>query len=123
MGSFRGYTMAEIIVVITVLGVLASIIVPVYGGLRRGSLETAAMHNVRLVNAARDSFALVVPSAHDQWSAAKDDSSRLALLIAENLLAGQPADYLAMPGSYSIELTGGLRNRTVLKKEGVELAY
>lgn len=119
----RGYTMAEIVVVITVLGVLAAIVVPVYGGLRRSSLETAATHHARLVNAARDSFALTVPSAHAQWANAKDDAARLGLLISENLLAGQAGDYLSMPGDYTVELGGGLRSRTVLKREGVEIVY
>ena len=118
-----GYTMAEIVVVITVMGVLASIIVPVYGGLRRSSLQTAAVHHAKLVNAARDCFALTIPSAYQQWSAAPDDATRLGLLISEHLLSGEAGQYLAMPGDYSLELSGGLRAKTVLKQKGDAIGY
>ena len=118
-----GYTMAEIIVVITVLGILGSIVVPVYGGLRRSSLENAATHHVRMVNAARESYALTIPSAHSRWASAEDDTAKLNLLIAENLLGGRAEDYLAMDGGYSVELSGVLRTKTILKKGGVTHAY
>ncbi len=115
--------MAEIIVVITVLGVLASIIVPVYGGLRRSSLESTAAHHVRMINAARESYALTVPSAYTQWASASDDTAKLNILITEHLLGGHAADYLAMSGGYSVELSGALREKTILKKDGVSIGY
>lgn len=122
-GTCRGFTLSEITIVIVVLGVLAMIAVPVYSGIRRSSLENAAMHNARLVNAARDSFALTVPSAMALWNNASDDGARLQLLITENLLAGIPADYLSMGGNYAVQLSGGVRARTVLLHDGNPIAY
>ena len=115
--------MAEVIVVVIMLGILAGIAVPVYSGIRRSSLENAAMHHARLVNAARDSFALTVPSAASQWTAAESDEAKLQLLIAQNFLAGSPSDYLAMSGDYSVQLTGALRARTVLLQNGHAIDY
>jgi prepilin-type N-terminal cleavage/methylation domain-containing protein len=119
----RGYTMSEIIVVITVLGFLAAIVVPVYSGLRRASLENAAVQNVRLVNAARDSYALTIPGAYAQWTSASDDRARLMLLLNENLLAGEPNQYLSMTGEYAVQLSGSLRTKTVLTCKGVNVEY
>jgi|GEM_PF-1811779 len=121
--SRRGYTLSEMVVVIVVIGLLAMIAVPVYSGIRRSSLENAAMHNARLINAARDSFALTVPSATAAWTSAGDDAARLQLLITENLLAGAPTDYLSMGGGYAVQLTGGVRSPTVLLHDGAAVAY
>lgn len=119
----RGYTLSEMVVVIVVIGLLAMIAVPVYSGIRRSSLENAAMHNARLINAARDCFALTVPAAATAWGASSDDSARLQLLITENLLAGAPSDYLSMGGGYAVQLTGGVRTSTVLLHDGAPILY
>jgi prepilin-type N-terminal cleavage/methylation domain-containing protein len=121
--SRRGYTLSEMVVVIVVIGLLAMIAVPVYSGIRRSSLENAAMHNARLINAARDCFALTVPAAATTWGAASDDAARLQLLITENLLAGAPTDYLSMSGGYAVQLTGGVRASTVLLHDGAPTIY
>lgn len=115
--------MSEIIVVIVVIGLLSMIAVPVYSGIRKSALENAAMHNARLVNAARDSYALTIPSAAPTWISAQDDEARLRLLITENLLPGQPSDYLSMSGNYSLQLPGGVRTRTILVLNGTPLGY
>lgn len=115
--------MSEIIVVIVVIGLLAMIAVPVYSGIRRSALENAAMHNARLINAARDSYALTIPAAAPTWSGAQDDDARLRLLITENLLPGTPSDYLTMNGNYAVQLTGGIRARTVLVHDGSPIDY
>lgn len=115
--------MSEIIVVIAVLGVLAAVVIPTYSGLRRASLENAAVQNARLVNAARDTYALTVPGASSQWAKAGDDRARLTLLLGENLLAGDADQYLTMTGDYAVKLTGGIRGKTVLTCKGVNVEY
>ncbi len=117
------YTLSEIVVVIAIMGVLALIAVPVYSGIRQSSLQTAAMHEARLINAARDSYALTVPDAATAWAAAATDDARLNLLISENLLSGSRSDYTDMPGDYAVQLSGGLRTRTVLTQGGHEIDY
>jgi prepilin-type N-terminal cleavage/methylation domain-containing protein len=123
LASRVGYTLSEMVVVIVVIGLLAMIAVPVYSGIRRSSLENAAMHNTRLINAARDSFALTMPSAAASWGAASGDDARLQLLVTEDLLAGSPADYLFMGGGYAVQLTGGVRSPTVLLHDGSSINY
>ncbi len=120
---YHGYTISELTVVIVVIGILSLIAVPVYSGIRASSLQTSAMHTASLINAARDAYALTVPSAVNQWATAVSDSDRLQLLISENLLAGSPADYLAMGGNYAVQLTGDVRSRTVLTQDGNAIPY
>ena len=119
----RAYTLSELIVVLAILGMLSMIAVPVYSGVRRATLQSAAVHNAKLVNAARDSYALTIPSAATRWTDAASDEARLQLLVSENLLSGASIDYLAMAGGYSVEVSGALRTKTVLKQEGHALAY
>jgi type II secretory pathway pseudopilin PulG len=116
-------TVAELIIAVAVVGILALVAVPVFSGVRHASLENAALNNVRLINAARDSFALTNPDAATDWTAASTDEERLRLLIGANLLAGVPSDYSAMPGGYSVQLTGPVRSRTVLLSGGVAVDY
>lgn len=118
-----GYTLSEIIVVITVIGLLSLIAFPIYTGVRNSSLQGAAMQNAKLVAAARSSYALTVPSAPASWAAAVEDKDRLELLIGENLLSGNSTDYLEMPGGYSVQLSGALRASTLLTKDGHAIQY
>ena len=119
----RGYSLGEMAIVIVVMGILATIAVPVYSGIRTSSLQTAAMHSARLINAARDAYALTVPSAAAQWTSAASDSNRLQLLISDNLLSGVPNDYLSMAGDYSVQLSGEVRASTVLTEDGHGIDY
>lgn len=121
--SGSGFTISEVAVVIVVMGILALVAVPVFVGIRRASQENAAIHNAKMINAARDGYALTVPSALASWASAADDRSRLALLVSEDLLAGGPDDYLAMDGEYSVTLGADLRARTTLTKAGHAITY
>ncbi len=122
-GASRGYTLGEVVVVIAILGILSAVVVPVYSGLRRSSLEMAAMHHARMINAARESFALTVPAASARWAEAADTEARLRLLIDEQLLGGEVSDYLHMSGKYAVDLSGQLRARTVLTCGGGAVDY
>ncbi|HEY9155438.1 MAG TPA: type II secretion system protein [Opitutaceae bacterium] len=119
----RGYSLGELAIVIVVMGILATIAVPVYSGIRASSLQTAAMHSARLINAARDAYALTVPSAATQWTSAASDADRLQLLITANLLSGVPSDYLAMTGNYAVQLSGEVRSLTILTEDGHAIDY
>ena len=119
----RGFTLSEIMVAIVILGILALIAMPVYSGVRKASLESAAMQNTQLINAAKRSFGLTVPNSAAQWAAASTDTAKLQLLISTGLLDGSPAGYLTMPGGYAIGLPGGINNRTDLTHDGTSISY
>lgn len=118
-----GFTLGEVVVVVLVMGILALVAVPVFTGIRRASLQNAASQSARMINAARDSYALTVPSAEPTWMSVSSDGDRLALLVREGLLAGSAGDYLAMEGGYSVSLAGELRARTLLLQAGVPVTY
>ena len=118
-----GYSLGEMAIVIAVMGILAFIAVPVYSGIRTSSLQTAAMHSARLINAARDAYVLTVPTAATQWNASTSDADRLQMLISQNLLSGAPSDYLSMAGNYSVSLSGDVRSPTILTEDNHAIDY
>ena len=108
---------------LALIGMLSLIAVPVYSGVRRATLQNAAVQNAKLVNAARESYALTIPAAATSWAAAHGDEARLQLLVTENLLSGTASDYLAMSGGFTMELSGSLRAKTILRQDGYAFAY
>jgi type II secretory pathway pseudopilin PulG len=103
--------------------VLAGVAVPLYSGVRHAAQESAAIHNAKLINAARDAYALTVPAAASTWGAASTDEERLSILIGENLLSGTAGEYLSMQGGYTVQLMGPVRSRTSLLYGGTPVPY
>jgi type IV pilus assembly protein PilA len=119
----KGFTVAEVVVVIAVLGILSLVAIPQYNSVRRAALQSSAAQNARLVNAARDAYALSIPTAMTDWSATSTDVDRLQLLISAKMLAGSATDFVTMSGDYSVQLSGGIRDRTVLTHGGTPIDY
>ncbi|PTX98477.1 type II secretion system protein [Opitutus sp. ER46] len=123
-GPGAAFTLLEILIVVTMLGLLGTMVVGGFRNVVPAARETAAVNKARVVNAARITYALTVPAAATEWDAALSDAQRCTLLIEAGALTGAPADWLAATGGYSLALTGGLRARTVLRnKAGATLAY
>jgi type II secretory pathway pseudopilin PulG len=119
----RAHTLAELLIVVVLTGLLAGIAVNGFANLLPVGREQAAVGKARLINAARSAYALSVPDASSRWTAAADDASRLALLRDARLLEGEPGDYLSSSGGYSLALSGGLRSPTVLSLHGETVGY
>lgn len=54
----RGFTLVEIMIVVAVIGLLAVIAVPSYVNARTKSMQKACYNNLRLIDGAKDQFAL-----------------------------------------------------------------
>jgi len=118
-----GHTLAELLIVVILTGLLAGIAVNGFANLLPVGREQAAVGKARLLNAARGAYALSVPDAAARWAAVPDDASRIALLHDAGLLEGESSDYLSSSGGYTLGLSGGLRVATVLSCRGEPVAY
>lgn len=109
---------------IVAIGLIGSMVVGGFTNIVPAGRESAAVNKARIVNAARLTFALTVPDAGSQWSAALNDTERSALLINAGALTGNASDWLTAGGGYSLTLGGAIRAKTVLKdKTGLALNY
>jgi type II secretory pathway pseudopilin PulG len=115
--------LAELIVVILVMGLLTAVVT---GGLNRllpVGRQEAALSKARVLNAARISYALLVPDADAQWNLAADDAARFRLLVDAGVIDGEGAEFMNAAGGYSLSLAGSLRAQTRLIFKGEALSY
>lgn len=112
------FTLFEILLVVLAIGILSTMVVGGFSNVVPAGREAAAVNKARIVNAARVTYALTVPDAGNQWSAAGTDVDRAALLISAGTLSGSPADWLAASGGFVLSLTGGMKDKTVLRESG-----
>src|SRR5664279_3526453 len=110
----RGFTLAEIIVVVVVMGLLAGLLAGGVGNLLPVGRQEAAIGKARILNAARCSYSLLLPGAEAQWTSVSGDSDRVALLLEARVLDGTSASYLSSPGGYTLSVAGELREATIL---------
>ena len=119
----RAFTLAELLVVVTLSGLLLAMLSGGYRGVLPAARMEVAISKARTLNAARSTYALAVPGAAEAWAAAEADAERVALLIAADVLDGTPTDYLSSAGGYTLSLAGQVRAATVLRRAGVTLSY
>jgi prepilin-type N-terminal cleavage/methylation domain-containing protein len=121
--SRRGFTLVEVLLVLLVLGLVASMLTGGFSGLLPLGRETVAVTKAREINGARRTYALIVPDAAAQWAAATADTDKVTLLINAKLLNGTAADHLILSGDYTLSLSGAMRDKTVLRKGATTLDY
>jgi prepilin-type N-terminal cleavage/methylation domain-containing protein len=121
--SRHGFTLVEVLLVLLVLGLVASMLTGGFSGLLPLGREMVAVTKAREINGARRTYALIVPDAATQWAAATADTDKVTLLINAKLLNGTAADQLTLPGDYTLSLAGAMRDKTVLRKGATTLDY
>lgn len=121
--SSRGFSLAETLLVVVVIGLLGSIVVGGYSGLLPAGRQEAAVGRARVLNAARCAYALVEPDAASLWEAAADDRARFQLLLEARVIDGSASDFLQAAGGYQLRLEGEVRSPTVLLKDGSPVGY
>ncbi len=118
------FTLLEILVVVMVIGLLATMVVGGFTNVVPAGREAAAVNKARIVNAARLTYSMTVPDAATQWAAAASDADRSTLLVNAGTLTGSPSDWLSATGGYTLTLAGALKAKTVLRdKAGGTLNY
>jgi prepilin-type N-terminal cleavage/methylation domain-containing protein len=119
-----GFTLLEILIVVMVIGLLATMVVGGFSNVVPAGREAAAVNKARILNAARVTYALTAVDASTQWAGALTDSDRATLLVNAGALTGTAGDWLTAAGGYTLGLTGGLRSKTVLRdNSGTALNY
>jgi prepilin-type N-terminal cleavage/methylation domain-containing protein len=118
------FTLLEILIVVMVIGLLATMVAGGFTNVIPAGREAAAVNKARIVNAARITYALTMPDSAAQWSAALTDNDRSTLLVNAEMLTGTPTDWLSAAGGYTLSLSGTLKAKTVLRdKSGNVLNY
>lgn len=122
--STAAFTLLEILLVVMVIGLLATMVVGGFSNVVPAGREAAAVNKARITNAARVTYALTVPDAATQWAGALTDGERAALLVNAGALTGTASDWTAANGGYALSFSGALRAKTVLRdKTGNSLNY
>jgi prepilin-type N-terminal cleavage/methylation domain-containing protein len=122
-GRRRGFTLAEIIVVVVVMGLLAGLLAGGVGNLLPVGRQEAAVGKARILNAARCSYSLLLPGAEAQWASVSSDADRVTLLVEARVLDGSSSGFLSSPGGYALSVAGELRESTILTKDGARVNY
>jgi type II secretory pathway pseudopilin PulG len=122
--STAAFTLLETLMVVIVIGVLTTLLAGGFTNVVPAGREAAAVNKARIINAARMTYALTAPDSATQWAAAPTDTERATLLIDAGGLTGTAADWTAAAGGYSLNYSGSLRAKTVLRdKSGGVLNY
>ncbi|OIR09234.1 hypothetical protein GALL_84640 [mine drainage metagenome] len=119
----RAFSLAEVIVVVVVTGILGAVLVGGFGRMVPVARQEAAVGKARILNAARCSYALVDPDAADRWAASADDAARFQLLVEAQVIDGRASDYLSLQGGYTLGLSGPVRGTTTVYHDGAPVDY
>lgn len=119
----NGFSLPELILVVVLLGLLAGVVVGGVVNLLPVGRQEVAVGKARILNAARCSYALLAPDAEERWTETGSDEARLGLLAEARVIDGVSSDFLLSQGGYSLRLQGGLREPTLLFKDGASVNY
>ena len=98
-----GFTLVEIMIVVTIIGILAAIGIPSFVKARSRSQATACINNLRQIEAAVQQFAIEKGKRVGDVVNYPDDITAYIKLNSENSIPPYPAG-----GDYSLALVGNI---------------
>ncbi len=119
----KGFSLAETIIVVVVIGLLGTVLTGGFGRLLPTARQEAAVGKARILNAARCAYTLVDPDAAARWEESVDDTSRFRLLVEAQVIDGQASDYLSVQGGFILRLDGSVREATQVYRDGIPVVY
>lgn len=108
-----GFTLVEIMIVVAIIGLLAAIAVPNFVQARTSARTSACINNLRLVDAAKEQWALA-NNANDGDPVAESGANSILDYLKGNIMPQCPAG-----GEYTV---GAVSEPPVCDVEGHELA-
>lgn len=114
-----GFSLIEIIVVISVLAIIVGLAVPNFGGMDEAAAAQRAVDYAQAINIAKASYDLEIPTAEASWDATVNDADRY--LDIRGYMSNAPADYTALNeeiAPYTIVLLGVALDERVIVNDG-----
>ena len=114
-----GLSLVELLITVTVLGLLATVAGFSIANTTRVAREQTALSRAEILDAARASYALSRGDAANAWTQTPQ-AQRFSLLTASGMLTAPPG-YLSSPGGFELRLAGAVGDRTQVWFAGREL--
>lgn len=106
--------MIEIIVVVGVVGILAALLYPSFGGVLPAAREQSAITKAEALNGAMFTFGKRIPNAGVQWSAANNAAKYVLLYDAGYLPNAQTTLATYQPGGFTFTFPTSLLGRVAI---------
>ena len=121
--SRKGYTIMEIVVVVTILGILTATTYVYSVGLVNASRDKDAIARAQSINAAEQAYSMRVSTASSNWSSAANDAARFALI--EQYIPFTNGISLAgyMPNGYTLTLGSTLNVKVAITGPSGAVTY
>jgi prepilin-type N-terminal cleavage/methylation domain-containing protein len=120
----RGFTVAEILLVLAIMGIIGAVGTPMYLNLREAAEQKAAIAKANTLNAAMLAFRDKIADPDTKWTAASSDAAKFTLLVNNGCLPMASTSLTTYaPVGYTYAFSTNLITKVTLKKGTAAVAY